>query len=235
MNSRGSQPLPSPSALFWRPRAQSSLGHHPMLTNDDFRALVAARPAAAAAAAAAASTVAATAAATAAAAAVPPPPTVAASHRPGRAHPYPPVRRYPADFAVQESAARVLRAALEEQPPSLRESRCFRTVAAARRSAVFACVCETTKRIDVLRRALRAVPGLAAYLREDLPGGGGVGVAEEAGGQRGEGGPRGELSTPPRWRGVGGAGERAARLACHFARLRDAARHARRQSLARLA
>ena len=115
-----------------------------MLSNDDFRALVAARPAAAAAAAATATTAAAAAAAAAPPPSVPvppprvpPPPTAAASHhRSGRAHPYaPPVRRYPADFEVQESAARVLRAALEEQPPSLRESRCFRSVAAARRSA----------------------------------------------------------------------------------------------------
>ena len=70
-------------------------------------------------------------------------------------------------------------------------------------------MCETTKRIDVLRRTLRAVPGLAAYLRDDLPrddlpGGGveaadaGGAVAEEDGqrgeadGQRGEGGQRGE-------------------------------------------
>ena len=76
--------------------------------------------------------------------------------------------RYPADFAVQQSAARVLRAALDEQPPSLRESRCFRTVPSAQRSAVFACVCETTRRIGALRRALRAVPGLGARLNDDL-------------------------------------------------------------------
>ena len=122
-----------------------------MLTNDDFRALVAA-----------AAPTAATAPAAAAAA-----PTASRHRHPlPRARPYP--QRHPADFAVQESAARVLRSALAEKPASLRESRCFRTVPAARRAAVFACACETTKRLGHLQRTLHAVPGLATYLRDDL-------------------------------------------------------------------
>jgi len=117
----------------------------------------------------------------------------ASRHRPGRARPYPPVPRYPADFAVQQSAARVLRAALDEQPPSLRESRCFRTVSSAQRSAVFACVCETTRRIGALRRALRAVPGLGAHLRDDLAEDEAK-RGEDGGGGRGG---RGELAIAP--------------------------------------
>ena len=120
----------------------------------------------------------------------------ASRHRPGRARPYPPVPRYPADFAVQQSAARVLRAALDEQPPSLRESRCFRTVSSAQRSAVFACVCETTRRIGVLRRALRAVPGLGAHLRDDLAEDEAK-RGEDGGGGRGGRGGRGELAIAP--------------------------------------
>ena len=79
-----------------------------MLSNDDFRKLLAPRP----------------------------PPAARPQPYPPRT-PRHEVQRHPANFEVQEWAAWVLRRTLAERPASLRESACFRPVPTARRGAVF--------------------------------------------------------------------------------------------------